>query len=109
MASSGNLAHVYFTSLPGQASEDEIEACYPGLVAGLAQHPGIGVLIVRSTEGHVLALGADGRLDLATGQLDGTDPLEVYGPRAADAVRRLAAFRDVRRRHAAGCTGPRHG
>ena len=92
VASSGNLAHVYITALPGLATAEAIEARLPGLAGGLARHPGIGALIVRTAEGHVLALGPDGRLDLSTGRLEGRDPLAAYGPRAVDAVLRLAAF-----------------
>jgi hypothetical protein len=58
----------------------------------LRRHPGIGALLVRSPEGHPLVLGPDGRLDLATGDLEGADPLTPYGPRAAEAIRRLEAF-----------------
>jgi hypothetical protein len=39
-----------------------------------------------------LVLGAQGRLDLAAGQPDGSDPLADYGPRAAESLRRLEGF-----------------
>jgi uncharacterized membrane protein YvlD (DUF360 family) len=92
VASSGNLAHVYVTGVPGRADAAAIDERYPGLIDGLRRHPGIGALIVRSPEGHPLVLGPDGRLDLATGDLEGVDPLTPYGPRAAEAIRRLEAF-----------------
>jgi uncharacterized membrane protein YvlD (DUF360 family) len=92
VASSGSLAHVYVTALPGLATAEAIEARFPGLAGGLARHAGIGALIVRSAEGHVLALAADGRLDLSTGRLEGTDPLAEYGPGAVESVLRLATF-----------------
>jgi uncharacterized membrane protein YvlD (DUF360 family) len=92
VASSGNLAHVYFASLPGRMTSEAIETRHPGLIGALAGHPGIGAVIVRSAEGHPLVLGPEGRLDLATGHLDGLDPLPPYGPHAGDAIRRLAAF-----------------
>ena len=92
VASSGNLAHVYLTALPGQATAAAIEASRPGLIEGLRAHPGIGALVVRSPEGAAQVLGPRGRVDLATAHLDGVDPLDDYGPEAAEAVRRLASF-----------------
>ena len=92
VASSGNLAHVYITALPGLATADAIEERFPGLIDGLRRHPGIGVLVVRSADGNPLVLGPDGRLDLASGHAEGTDPLQRYGPHASDAIRRLLAF-----------------
>ena len=92
VASSGSLAHVYATGLPGQASADAIEVRYPGLIEGLRRHPGIGAVIVRTAEGHPLVLGPESRLDLASGRAEGVNPLLPYGPHAADAIRRLLAF-----------------
>jgi uncharacterized membrane protein YvlD (DUF360 family) len=92
VASSGNLAHVYFTSQPGLLTGEAIETRYPGLIEALARHPGIGALLVRSAAGHPQVLGAHGRIDLATGQPDGIDPLADYGPRAAANLQRLASF-----------------
>ncbi len=92
VASSGSLAHVYFTGVPGQMTSDAIEMRHPGLIGTLARHPGIGVVVGRSPEGHALVLGENGRSDLVAPQLDGRDPLADYGPRAAEALRRLAAF-----------------
>jgi hypothetical protein len=92
VAASGNLAHVYFPDLPGQATEAAVEARWPGLIDGLRGHPGIGVVVARSGECHPVVLGAASRLDLATKRLEGSDPLEAYGPRSADALQRLTAF-----------------
>jgi hypothetical protein len=92
VASSGNLAHVYFTSQPGLMTGEAIETRYPGLIETLARHPGIGALLIRSAAGHALVLGAHGRTDLVTGQPDGSDPLAEYGPHAAESLQRLAGF-----------------
>jgi len=92
VASSGNLAHVYFTSDPGRMTLEAIEARYPRLVDALAQHPGIGAVIARSAAGHALVLGANGRRDLSTSPPDGGDPLADFGPRAAEDLRRLEGF-----------------
>jgi hypothetical protein len=92
VASSGNLAHVYFTGEPGQMTSEAVETRYPGLIDALARHAGIGALLVRSTAGHPLVLGAHGRIDLTTGQPEGIDPLADYGSRAAENLQRLAGF-----------------
>jgi uncharacterized membrane protein YvlD (DUF360 family) len=92
VASSGNLAHIYFAREPGMLTSEAIETSYPGLIEGLARHAGVGALLVRSAAGHPLVLGTDGRIDLATAQPDGSDPLADYGDRAAEALARLASF-----------------
>ena len=92
VASSGNLAHIYITALPGLATADVIEAQYPGLIDALVRHRGVGTLLVRSARGHGQVLGKHGRLDLVTGRVDGTNPLDDYGVGAAEALRRLEAF-----------------
>jgi hypothetical protein len=92
VASSGSLAHVYFTSEPDRMTDEAIETRYPGLIDALARHPGIGALLVRSAAGHALVLGSHGRLDLAAGQPDDDGPLADYGPRAAEDLRRLEGF-----------------
>jgi uncharacterized membrane protein YvlD (DUF360 family) len=92
VASSGNLAHVYFTSQPERMSREAIETRHPGLIGALAQHPGIGAVIARSAAGHPLVFGASGGSDLSAVQPDGVDPLVDYGPRAAESVRRLEGF-----------------
>ncbi|MGD0123388.1 MAG: phage holin family protein [Candidatus Limnocylindrales bacterium] len=109
VASSGSLAHVYFTSEPGRMTAETIEVRYPGLIEALARHPGIGAVLVRSDAGHAVVLGQNGRLDLTTGRADpasaaakrgggagggagGGDPLADYGTRAAENLLHLEAF-----------------
>jgi hypothetical protein len=95
VASSGNLAHVYFTSLPDRMTDEAIETLYPGLIEKLAGHPGIGALIVRSTDGHALAFGPHGRLDLAASGQDDAHALADYGPRAVENLLHLDRFSNV--------------
>jgi hypothetical protein len=92
---SGNLANVYFTGLPGRATLESIDDRYPGLVAGLAAHPGIGFVLVRTAAFGSVAIGREGVHHLADGRVDGEDPLAVFGPRTADHVRRIDAFAHV--------------
>ncbi|HEV7206630.1 MAG TPA: alkaline phosphatase family protein [Jatrophihabitans sp.] len=85
VSAAGSLAHIYLPGHAGRAGLDTIETDRPGLVTGLATHPGIGVVMVRSGDG-LLAIGARGRRVLtADGAVggEGDDPLIAYGPDAA--------------------------
>ncbi|MBU6534256.1 phage holin family protein [Streptomyces mayonensis] len=89
---SGNLGLVSFPDVPHRMSREEIDARHPALLPTLANHPGIGFLLVRSEEHGGVVLGARGaevpleRLDEDPG------PLAAFGPGAADAVRRTHSF-----------------
>jgi uncharacterized membrane protein YvlD (DUF360 family) len=92
---SGNLANVYFTALPGRATLEEIDERHPGLVAGLAAHPGIGFVLVKTAALGSVAIGRAGVHYLADDRVEGEDPLEIFGPRTADHLRRIDAFAHV--------------
>ncbi|MEU7868912.1 alkaline phosphatase family protein [Dactylosporangium sp. NPDC049140] len=79
---SGNLAMLYLTGVPGRADLDAVEALRPGLVDGLAKHPGIGLVVAAAADGPV-AIGPAGRHHLRDGRVEGDDPLLPYGPAAA--------------------------
>ncbi|MFG3546152.1 alkaline phosphatase family protein [Streptomyces sp. NPDC047725] len=89
---SGNLGLVSFPDVAHRMSREEIDARHPALLPTLANHPGVGFLLVRSEEHGGLVLGARGaeipldRLDEEPG------PLAPFGPGAADAVRRTHSF-----------------
>ena len=92
---SGNLANVYFTAMSGRATLEEIDERHPGLVAGLAAHPGIGFVLVKTAALGSVAIGRAGVHHLADGRVDGEDPLAPFGPRTADHLRRIDAFAHV--------------
>jgi uncharacterized membrane protein YvlD (DUF360 family) len=76
---SGCLAHVYFEGNPRALSLEEIRGAYPGLVEGLATHPGIGFVAAREAEGGGVLIGGDGLRELESGQVRGDrDPLAGY-------------------------------
>jgi uncharacterized membrane protein YvlD (DUF360 family) len=89
---SGNLGLVSFPDVPHRMSKEEIDARHPALLGTLANHPGIGFLLVRSEKHGGVVLGPYGaeiplyRLDEDPG------PLAAFGPGAADAVRRTHSF-----------------
>ncbi|MDR6976333.1 uncharacterized membrane protein YvlD (DUF360 family) [Streptomyces sp. 3330] len=89
---SGNLGLISFPDVPHRMTKEEIDARHPALLTTLANHPGIGFLLVRSEEHGGVVLGAHGA-EIPLDELDRTPgPLAAFGPGAADAVRRTHSF-----------------
>ncbi len=89
---SGNLGLVSFPDVPHRMSKEEIDARYPALLSTLANHPGIGFLLVRSEEHGGVVLGAYGA-EIPVDRLDEEPgPLAAFGSGAAEAVRRTHSF-----------------
>ncbi|MGW3727787.1 phage holin family protein [Streptomyces sp. NPDC000851] len=90
---SGNLGLVSFPDVHHRMTKEEIDARHPALLPTLANHPGIGFLLVRSEEHGGVVLGAYGA-EIPVDQLDDdhSGPLAPFGPGAADAVRRTHSF-----------------
>lgn len=89
---SGNLGLVSFPDVEHRMTREEIELRHPALLPTLANHPGVGFLLVHSQERGAVVLGARGAevyLDERPGDLG---PLADFGPGAADAVRRTDGF-----------------
>ncbi|MFJ1865899.1 phage holin family protein [Streptomyces sp. NPDC088097] len=87
---SGNLGLISFPDREGRASREWIERTHPALLATLADHPGVGFLLV---DGEVLGPGgAVARLDVPG---EAEELLADFGPGAADAVRRTNGFPHV--------------
>ena len=86
VAASGSLAHLYLTEVPGRATRETIDERFPRLIAGLAAHPQVGVVLVRSAlHGGLIAIGGSGWRLVSDGRTsggEGTDPLAVYGDTA---------------------------
>ncbi|WP_316959558.1 phage holin family protein [Streptomyces sp. TRM68367] len=89
---SGNLGLVSFPDVPHRMTKEEIAARHPALLPTLANHPGIGFLLVRSEVHGGVVLGAYGT-EIPLDRLDeDPGPLAAFGPGAADAVRRTHSF-----------------
>ncbi|WLW51036.1 phage holin family protein [Streptomyces sp. YU58] len=89
---SGNLGLVSFPDVPHRMSKEEIDARHPALLTTLANHPGIGFLLVRSEEHDGVVLGPFGT-EIPLDELDDNPgPLADFGPGAVDAVRRTHSF-----------------
>ena len=74
---------------------EEIEARHPRLLDALRSHPHVGWLLVRSAERGALVLGPAGTRSLATGEVEGEDPLAPFSPTAASHLARSDGFAHV--------------
>ena len=93
---SGNLANAYFQAKDERLNYDDIEEIYPGLIKQLASHPGVGIVCVHSDEGP-LVISEGGIRNLESGQIEGSDPLVMYGEQdlRAEQLSYLMDFPDV--------------
>ena len=90
---SGNLGLVYATDWEQRVTMEQLEKVVPGLIDGLAQHEGIGFVLVHSEEHGAVVVGAKGRCYLdEDNRVEGEDPLSPFGPNAADHLRRNDGF-----------------
>jgi uncharacterized membrane protein YvlD (DUF360 family) len=89
---SGNLGLIYFPRIPGRVTLEQLADAYPRLVDGLAAHPGVGALLVRSEAHGALVVGSSGINFLDEGRVEGVDPVAQYGGRSREALLRLDAI-----------------
>jgi uncharacterized membrane protein YvlD (DUF360 family) len=89
---SGGLGLISFPTPEHRLSLEEIEEMHPGLIRALTGHPGIGFVLVRSESDGPVVLGCEGSRRLSDDQVAGEDPLRVFGPNAADHLRRTHGF-----------------
>jgi uncharacterized membrane protein YvlD (DUF360 family) len=78
---SGNLGLLYLRGERRRTLE-ELDRQWPALIPGLAAHPGIAFVAGIDGAGVPWAIGADGTRDLATGAVQGGDPLGSFGAHA---------------------------
>ncbi|HYI22263.1 MAG TPA: alkaline phosphatase family protein [Candidatus Limnocylindrales bacterium] len=91
----GNLALIYFNASEERMTLEDIAEIYPDLVDALANHPGIGVLMVRSAAHGLLCVGRHGIHYLDEDRVEGKDPLAVYGDLAVESFKRLDGIAHV--------------
>lgn len=89
---SGNLGLVAFTKWPHRMTLEEIEAAFPAVIPGMRAHEGIGFIMVRSEEHGPVVMGANGINYLEDDRVEGENPLALFGPHAADHLRRTDSF-----------------
>jgi uncharacterized membrane protein YvlD (DUF360 family) len=89
---SGNLGLVYFTGHDHRLTVEELEELHPGLVAKLAEHPGVGLLMARSSIHGPVAFGPRGLRYLEENRVEGEDPTEIFGPNTVMSLTREDAM-----------------
>ena len=89
---SGNLGLVYFTGFDHRLTAEELEKLHPKLVATLAAHPGVAMLMVRSAEEGAVVLGPNGVRYLDQDRVEGEDPTTLFGPHTIMSLKREDAM-----------------
>ncbi|MFG2404654.1 phage holin family protein [Streptomyces brevispora] len=92
---SGNLGLISFPDIAGRASLEQLDRRHPALLSTLANHPGIGFLLVRSESHGSVVLGPGGTRIPVAELRDGEGPLAPFGAGTAAAVRRTDTFPHV--------------
>ena len=92
---SGNLGLIYSTRSEERANLEQIEVIYPGMLEGLAQHEGVGFVMVHSSDHGMVVIGNKGRYYLNEDRVDGENPLANFGPNAIRHLRRTDSFPDA--------------
>ncbi len=95
VCASGNLGLIYFTVEKTRLTLEGISAHYPGLVEALSNHPGVGLLMVRSEAQGAMAIGKDGIRFLDQDRVEGVDPTVKYGEYAVGSLLRLDQMANV--------------
>jgi hypothetical protein len=89
---SGSLGLISFPQWDHRLTSEEIIDHFPALIPSLINHEGIGFVLVHSATEGGLAIGTNGVHFLDNGQVEGEDPLAIYGPNAASHLRRTDGF-----------------
>ncbi len=96
VATSGNLALIWFPRLARRPVLEDLQARHPALVAGLAATPGVGLVVLDTAERGLVAVGPRGVRTLERDDpVEGEDPLAGYGSRAAADLARAARLPDT--------------
>lgn len=90
---SGNLGLIYLTQWKDRLTYEQINHLYPDLIPGIAQHEGIGFLMVHSLRYGPLAIGGEGIYYLRDRKVEGKNPLENFSTSTVDHLLRTDKFK----------------
>ena len=79
----GNFGSVWFPREAQPLVLEEVRERWEHLVSGLAAHPGVGLVVARTSSGEPVALGARGLRWLDSDRVEGDDPVEGWPQRTA--------------------------
>jgi hypothetical protein len=89
---SGGAGLIYLPHSEVRLTQEQIQEAYPDLLVGLVKHPGIGFVLVKSSEFGDVVIGKNGIYYLEDDRIEGVNPLASYGPNAARHIRRESSF-----------------
>jgi hypothetical protein len=89
---SGNLGLIYFTGHDHRLTAEELETLHPHLVSTLAAHPGVAMLMLRTSTHGAVVIGPKGVRFLDEDRVEGDDPTEVFGPHTVASLKREDAM-----------------
>ncbi|MGK2955712.1 MAG: phage holin family protein [Solirubrobacterales bacterium] len=89
---SGCLGLINFPREPGRMTLERLDDLHPALIEGLAAHPGIGFVLIKSDKHGAVAIGAEGVHFLELDLIEGEDPLQPFGPNTRDHLLRTHNF-----------------
>jgi uncharacterized membrane protein YvlD (DUF360 family) len=89
---SGNLGLVWFTGNDHRLTLEELAERHPGMVARLVEHPGVGLLLVRSAEFGAMAINSEGVRYLDQDRVEGIDPTTLFGEHTVMSLKREDAM-----------------
>jgi putative membrane protein len=92
VVASGGAGLIYMPDSEVRLTQEEIQKAHPDLILGLQQHPGIGFVLVRSSEFGDMVIGKGGIYYLKDDKVEGVNPLTPYGPNAARHIKRESSF-----------------
>ncbi len=91
---SGNLGLMYVRG-DERLTLEELEERWPRLVRGLAEHRGIAFVVAVDRAGEPWAIGGEGRHNLATGEVQGLDPMAPFEDHAPRRLLRAALLAEA--------------
>ena len=92
---SGNLGLIYFTAWSERVSLETINREFPGFVEQLVKHEGISFVMAHSETAGPVVLGKSGTIALDAGQVQGENPLAIFGENAGRHLKELDGYSNV--------------
>jgi uncharacterized membrane protein YvlD (DUF360 family) len=89
---SGNLGLIYFTGHDHRLTFEELDTLHPNLVTTLARHPGVAMLMLRSSAHGAIVFGPRGCRYLDEARVEGEDPTALFGPHTVMSLEREDAM-----------------
>ena len=89
---SGNLGLVWFTGYDHRLTVEELDELHPGLLTTLVDHPGVGLVMVRSSKHGAMAIDNEGIRFLDQDRVQDRDPTLLFGEHTIMSLRREDAM-----------------